>query len=136
MGTCFSIFSCFIHILLVFSSFSPFKRYNCSIIHYFCWLKSKERLPYRYFFVILYVLFCSLYGLCCVCLFSMSYLFPWVIFFWFQLGSWFPWLLFKYNVNKNLWIKCYTTWISFCFAFYASIVIFFLQCNTCFRYHT
>ena len=45
-------------------------------------------------FVALYVLFWLFHLLCCVYMVSMSGLCPWVIFFWFPLESWLPWLLY------------------------------------------
>ena len=56
--------------------------------------------------VTLYVLLWLFYVLCCVCLFSMSALCPWVTFLWFPLEPWFPWLLF--------WIKRQHTTVFMC----------------------
>ena len=40
-------------------------------------------------------LFQFLHVLCCVCVFSMSGLCPWITLFWLPLEPWFHWLLFK-----------------------------------------
>ena len=47
-------------------------------------------------FVTSYVLFWLFYVLRCVCLFSLTGLYPWFTFFWFPLESWFTWWLFWY----------------------------------------
>ena len=75
-------------------------------------VEKRERLSYRltwsmlvvfikslicsFTFVAMYVLFWLFYVRCCLCLFYMSGLYPWIIFFWLSLESWF----FDY---------CYTT---------------------------
>ena len=55
----------------------------------------------------LHLLICTCmyyFVLCCVCVFSMSGLCPWITFIWFSLESWFHWLLFqdKTYVPSNL----------------------------------
>ena len=68
-------------------------------------------------FVALYVLFWLFHVLCCVCLFSLSSLCPWISFLLFPLESWFVWLLslslslmtldkcFKLSCLKIIWFK-------------------------------
>ena len=56
-------------------------------------------------FVALYVLFWFFYVLCCVYLFSLSGLCPWITFFWFLLQSCFPWLQFNIRGSNKHWSK-------------------------------
>ena len=51
-------------------------------------------LSFSFTFVTLYVLFWLFTVLCCMYLFAMSGLYPWITFFWFPSESCFPWLLF------------------------------------------